>query len=209
MDPAPRPDRDYAPAARRLVATAFVLAVLATLAYWAWHQPFMVYPRTMWEIGRMPPPEELPMPVDGVLVDRVVDTWGAARGRDRRHEGVDIFAARGTPVRSTTRGVVSSVRDSGFGGKQVWVIGPGMERHYYAHLDTWTQGMARGTVIRAGETLGYVGNSGNARGTPPHLHYGIYRPEGAVDPLPRLRASPALPPHGSRPVSETRKPPPS
>ena len=181
--------RDYAPAARRVVATAVVLGMLATLAYWAWHQPFMAYQRTLWEIGRMPAPEALPMPVPAVAVDRVVDTWGAARGSDRSHEGVDIFAPRGTPVLSTTRGVVSSVREAGLGGKQVWVTGPAMERHYYAHLDGWAAGLAAGQVVWAGDTLGYVGDSGNARGTPPHLHYGIYRNEGALDPLPRLRTA--------------------
>ena len=180
--------RDFAPAARRVVATAVVLGMLATLAYWAWHQPFMAYPRTLWEIGRMPAPEALPMPVPAVAVARVVDTWGAARGSDRSHEGVDIFAPRGTPVLSTTRGVVSSVREAGLGGKQVWVTGPAMERHYYAHLDGWAAELAEGQVVWAGDTLGYVGDSGNARGTPTHLHYGIYGNEGALDPLPRLRA---------------------
>lgn len=193
--------RDYAPAARRVVATAAVLGMLATLAYWAWQRPFMAYPRTLWEIGRMPAPAALPMPVPAVAVDRVVDTWGAARGGDRRHEGVDIFAPRGTQVLSTTRGVVSSVRESGLGGRQVWVTGPAMERHYYAHLDGWTEGLAAGQVVWPGDPLGYVGDSGNARGTLPHLHYGIYGKEGALDPLPRLRATvppPALSQQPSR-----------
>ena len=184
---------DYAPAARRVIVAAVVLGMLATLAYWAWHQPFMAYQRTLWQIGRMPAPEELPMPVPAVAVERVVDTWGAARGSDRSHEGVDIFAPRGTPVLSTTRGVVSSVREAGLGGKQVWVTGPAMERHYYAHLDRWADELAAGQVVWAGDTLGYVGNSGNARGTPPHLHYGIYGDAGALDPLPRLRATLPLP----------------
>ena len=186
--------RDYAPAARRVVATAVVMGVLATFAYWAWQQPFMAHPRALWEIGRMPAPAALPMPVPAVAVDRVVDTWGAARGGDRSHEGVDIFAPRGTPVLSTTRGVVSSVRETGLGGKQVWVTGPAMERHYYAHLDGWAEGLAARQVVWPGDTVGYVGDSGNARGTPPHLHYGIYSDEGALDPLPRLRATAPPPP---------------
>ncbi|MBA2238351.1 MAG: M23 family metallopeptidase [Lysobacter sp.] len=189
MEPAPRRAHDYAPAARSLAVTTLVLGVLATLAYWAWHQPFMIYPRTLWEIGRMPPPASLPVPVEGVPVEQVADSWGAARGPSRSHEGIDIFAPRGTPVLSTTRGVVSSVRESGLGGKQVWVLGPGMERHYYAHLDDWAAGLSERQVVRAGDTLGYVGTSGNARGTPPHLHYGIYGSSGAMDPLPRLRAN--------------------
>jgi murein DD-endopeptidase MepM/ murein hydrolase activator NlpD len=66
-----------------------------------------------------------------------------------------------------------------------------MERHYYAHLDDWAEGLADRQVLQAGTTLGYVGDSGNARGTPPHLHYGIYGGQGALDPLPRLRAGAA------------------
>lgn len=189
MKPTPEGRRDYAPAARRLVTTTLVLGVLATVAYWTWHQPFMAYTRTAWEISRLPPPQELPMPVENIGVSQIADSWGAARGTDRSHEGVDIFATRGTPVLSATRGVVSSIRESGLGGKQVWVLGPGMERHYYAHLDDWAEGLGERQVLQPGDVIGYVGTTGNARGTPPHLHYGIYGSQGAIDPLPRLRAS--------------------
>lgn len=72
------------------------------------------------------------------------------------------------------------------GGKVVWVLGPGGQRHYYAHLDAWSV-LRKGERIQAGTILGYVGNSGNARGTPPHLHYGIYTPSGPVNPYPLLR----------------------
>ncbi|MGH8085727.1 MAG: M23 family metallopeptidase [Lysobacter sp.] len=184
----PSASRDYAPLARRLLALVVVLAALATAGWWAWQQPFMAPTRMLWEIARMPPPDSLPVPVRGVDVADLVDTWGAARGGDRRHQGIDIFAARGTPVTSTTRGVVGSVRKSGLGGRQVWVRGPGLENHYYAHLDDWAEGLAAGDVVHPGDVLGYVGDSGNARGTSPHLHYGIYGEGGALDPLPRLRA---------------------
>ena len=103
---------------------------------------------------------------------------------------MDIFAARGTAVLSTTRGIVTRVAERGLGGRQVWVLGPGGEAHYYAHLDDWAPGLRERQLVQAGEVLGYVGNTGNARGTPPHLHYGIYGPGGATDPLPRLRAPP-------------------
>lgn len=180
--------RDYAPAARRLVSTLLLLAALAAAGWWAWQQPFMASTRMLWEISRLPAPISLPMPVHGIAASAIADTWGAARDVDRRHEGVDIFAARGTAVASTTRGVVSSVRERGLGGRQVWVLGPGMERHYYAHLDGWAEGLSKGDVVLPGDLLGFVGDSGNARGTPPHLHYGIYGDGGALDPLPRLRA---------------------
>ncbi len=194
MQPTLGRPRDYAPAARRLVTTSLVLGVLATLAYWSWHQPFMAYTRTLWEISRLLPPRKLPMPVENVAVAQVADSWGAARGTDRSHEGVDIFARRGTAVLSATRGVVSSVRESGLGGKQVWVVGPGMERHYYAHLDEWPEGLRERQVVQAGDVIGYVGTTGNARGTPPHLHYGIYAAEGAINPWPRLKAAEGPPP---------------
>ena len=183
--------RDYAPLARRLLVAALLIAGLAATGWWAWQQPFMAPTRTLWEISRMPPPASLPMPVRGVNVAEVADTWGAERSGDRRHEGVDIFATRGTAVTSTTRGVVGAVREGGLGGRQVWVRGPGLENHYYAHLDGWAEHLSQGDVVLPGDVLGFVGDSGNARGTPTHLHYGIYGEDGALDPMPRLRAGAA------------------
>lgn len=180
--------RDFAPAARRIATGLVVLALLAAGGWWAWQQPFMARARTLYELARMPAPVALPVPVDGVPAARIADTWGAPRGRDRRHQGVDIFAPRGTAVRSTTRGIIASVRDGGLGGRQVWVAGPGRQRHYYAHLDSVAEGLGVGDVVWPGDTLGGVGDSGNARGTPTHLHYGIYGDGGALDPLPLLRA---------------------
>ena len=91
-------------------------------------------------------------------------------------------------MRSATPGVIVSIRDGGLGGRQVWVLGPGRERYYYAHLDDWAPGLREGRSVLPGDLLGFVGTTGNARGTPPHLHYGIYGAEGARDPLPALRA---------------------
>lgn len=180
--------RDYAPAARRWVSTIIVVLVLAGLASWAWRQPFAFRLRTGWELSRMPAASALPVPVDGIEARGIADTFGAPRGRDRQHAGVDIFAARGTPVRSATLGIVVSVRDAGLGGRQVWVMGPGRERYYYAHLEDWFPGLGSGDVVRAGDEIGSVGDSGNASGTPPHLHFGIYGQDGARNPLPLLRA---------------------
>lgn len=172
----------------RLLTWLMVLAAIAVVADWAWRQPFMDRPRTLWELSRLPAPRAVAMPVAGVDARAVADTFGAPRGADRSHEGVDIFASRGTDVVSATLGVVSSVREGGLGGRQVWVLGPGGQRHYYAHLDDWAPGLAAGDVVHPGSVLGRVGDTGNARGTPPHLHYGIYGSGGAIDPLPLLRA---------------------
>lgn len=181
--------RDFAPAARRIAVVASVLALLGVAGWWAWQQPFMARTRTLFELSRMPAPTALPVPVDGVAASRIADTWGAPRGRDRRHQGVDIFAPRGTPVRSTTRGIIASVREGGIGGRQVWIVGPARQRHYYAHLDSVVAGLQAGDVVWPGDMLGGVGDSGNARGTPTHLHYGIYGSGGAFDPLPLLQGS--------------------
>lgn len=186
--PAAETGKDYWPAFRRVVVAVAALALLAMAGWWAWQQPFMAHARTLYEVSRMPPPDALPVPVEGVAASRIADTWGAPRGSDRRHQGVDIFAPRGTVVRSTTRGVVVSVREGGLGGRQVWVLGPARQRHYYAHLDRWADGLAVGDVVWPGDALGGVGDSGNARGTPTHLHYGVYGDGGAIDPLPLLRA---------------------
>ncbi|MCD7099336.1 M23 family metallopeptidase [Stenotrophomonas sp. MMGLT7] len=174
---------------RQALVRLLVLAVLAVAAAWAWKQPWLDRPRMMWTLWRSPPPAALAMPVQGVQAGRVADTFGAPRGSDRQHAGVDIFAPRGTAVVAATSGIVSSIREGGLGGRQVWVLGPALERHYYAHLDDWAPELRVGQVVNPGDRLGSVGDTGNAKGTPPHLHYGIYGSQGAYDPLPLLRNS--------------------
>lgn len=131
-----------------------------------------------------PPPEmmSLPNPVKG---RKFADTWGAARSGGRRHEGVDIFAPKGTPVRSTTDGIVIKRGTNRLGGKVVGIQGPGAW-HYYAHLKKFA-GAKLYKKVRAGEVIGYVGDTGNAKKTPPHLHYGVYTTQyGAVNPYPLI-----------------------
>ncbi|ASK27403.1 M23 family metallopeptidase [Neisseria chenwenguii] len=130
----------------------------------------------------MPEPHSLPNPVPG---QRFADTWNGVRIGGRRHQGVDIFAKRGTPVRSTTSGVVLKVGENRLGGKTVSIWSAGRVVHYYAHLEKYAD-VRRFQWVKRGEVIGYVGDSGNAKGTPPHLHYGIYTPKGAVNPYPLL-----------------------
>ena len=133
------------------------------------------------------PPATFPVPVDGVLPNQLVNTWGAARDGGRRHQGIDIIAPRGTPIRSATEGIIESKGMRGLGGLVVTVIGPGGYRHYYAHLED-VGAQAVGEWVHAGEIIGTVGNSGNAAVSVPHLHYGIYTPGGkAVNPYTFLR----------------------
>ena len=130
---------------------------------------------------------ELPVPVYGVSLTQIADTWGAARSEDRTHEGVDIFAERGTPVFSSTQGYVTRVGFGERGGNFVFVSGPGNVRYYYAHLDRIADGMRVGTPVTTDTVLGFVGTTGNAETTPPHLHMGMYqRPGGAMNPYPLL-----------------------
>ena len=128
---------------------------------------------------------QLGFPVEGRGMGSIQSVFGAERdGGRRQHHGVDIFAPRGTPVLSASDGRVSRVRETRLGGKVVWVRVPAHEASlYYAHLDS--QHVSNGQVVERGDTVGFVGNSGNARATPPHLHFGLYR-RGPVDPYPFL-----------------------
>lgn len=169
-----------------LLRVVIALAVVGVLAYLA--APWIddaIYVARLLTAER---PSRLPLPVAGVSLRAVRDSWGDPRPGDRRHEGVDIFARRGTPVVSTTRGLISSIGENRLGGTVVWVMGPGGDLHYYAHLDRVADIEPRQRV-EAGDVIGYVGNSGNAAATAPHLHYGIYRrPGGAINPYPLLTA---------------------
>jgi murein DD-endopeptidase MepM/ murein hydrolase activator NlpD len=132
------------------------------------------------------PDETLAMPVKGVSRRQIADTFGAERTGGRSHSGQDIFARRGTPVYSATEGVVLRVGENDLGGKVVFVYGAGGRRYYYAHLDDFAPELAAGDVVTTETLLGYVGTTGNAKGTPPHLHFGLYGAGGAIDPLPLL-----------------------
>lgn len=137
----------------------------------------------------------LVMPVQNAAIRDIGSGFGAPRdGGSRSHHGVDIFAKRGTPLIAVTDGRVRT-GTSGIGGNHIWlsggVFGIGSARYYYAHLDSFN--VESGDSVNKGDVIGYVGNTGNARTTPPHLHFGIYAAGGPVDPAPFLRALPALP----------------
>ena len=160
-------------------------AVLADVARPALERAWFVY-----TLATDAPPPRLPNPVRDRHTPNIANSWGAARSGGRRHEGIDIFAPKDTPVVSTTRGIVTRVGTNKLGGQVVTVLGPGLEWHYYAHLDRFGA-LREGDIVNAGDVLGYVGNTGNARGTPYHLHYGIYRHGAAENPYLRLAATKA------------------
>ena len=124
-------------------------------------------------------------------------TWGARRGWGgrRMHEGTDLFASYGVPVRSVTYGVIEMKGWNEFGGWRVGIRDAHNVYHYYAHLSGFEKGIEEGQVVEPGTVVGYVGSSGYGKeGTsgkfPPHLHYGMYkfdgRSEWAFDPYPSL-----------------------
>jgi murein DD-endopeptidase MepM/ murein hydrolase activator NlpD len=137
------------------------------------------------------PDRELALPVEGVRAKQIKDSWHAPRSGGRLHEGQDIFARRGAAVRSATEGYVVRVGESPLGGNTVFVLGAGGRSYYYAHLDSYAPGLAVGDYVTLETVLGYVGATGNAAGTPPHLHFGVYTPSGAIDPLPLLADRPS------------------
>lgn len=133
----------------------------------------------------------LDFPVSGYDTTAIRSRYGDARdGGRRRHEGLDIFARRGTPVLAAADGYVRSTRPNNLGGNVIWLRDDLERTHYYAHLDSVA--VFRGLVVQAGDTIGFVGNSGNARTTPPHLHFGVYQ-RGSFDPYPALYRLPAVP----------------
>lgn len=170
----------------RVLIRYFFLAVFLS-ALFAIFAPYVENALYAMRLAAMPVPTVYLIPVDNVKVASLQDSWHAPRdGGRRRHEGIDIFAPRGTAVRSTTEGIVLRIEQTRLGGRVIWILGPGGQRHYYAHLDRFA-GVFPGMRVDAGTIIGYVGNSGNAAGTPPHLHYGLYTTTGPINPHPLLR----------------------
>jgi murein DD-endopeptidase MepM/ murein hydrolase activator NlpD len=130
-------------------------------------------------------------PVAGASNRSIGSFYGADRdGGRRRHEGLDIFAPKGTPVVAPIDGYVNRVGTNNLGGKVVWMRDHDRGHSYYfAHLDE--QLVQSGMRVKQGDTLGLVGNTGNARTTPPHLHFGIYQ-RGSKDPIHYVRTLEAM-----------------
>ena len=146
------------------------------------------------------PDKQIAMPLKDVSKSQIANTWHAARGTDRLHEGQDIFAPQGTPVLSATEGYVANIGANNLGGQTVSVVGAGGRTYYYAHLDSYAPNIAEGDFVTTQTVLGYVGTTGNAAGTPPHLHFGVYSPAGAVNPLPLLSDRPKE----KKPIAKTK-----
>ncbi len=124
-------------------------------------------------------------PVPGA---RFINDWGFPRSGGRTHKGTDMFASRGTPVLATGSGTVT-IKTNSLGGIVAY-LRTGSAMYYYAHLDGYAAGISNGTQVSTGTVIGYVGNTGNAIGASPHLHFQIHPGGGSpVNPFPTLRAS--------------------
>lgn len=137
-----------------------------------------------------------PLPLGNLYSYR--STWGTGRswGGARIHEGTDLFAPQGVPVRSTCYGIIETKGWNRYGGWRIGIRDIENRYHYYAHLSGYNKSISRGDIVTPGQIIGWVGSSGYGNpGTqgkfPPHLHYGIYRDRGitewAFDPFPLLK----------------------
>jgi murein DD-endopeptidase MepM/ murein hydrolase activator NlpD len=120
---------------------------------------------------------DLLIPVEGVDEDDLRDTFHDKRGGGRLHEALDIMAPRHTPVLAVEDGTIAKLFNSqGGGGITIYQFDPSVQyAYYYAHLDRYESGLREGQAVRRGQTIGYVGSTGNASASAPHLHFGIFR----------------------------------
>ncbi len=138
----------------------------------------------------------LELPVEGIKPSELHDTFSDSRALGRPHEAIDIMAPKGTPVLAVEDGKVAKLFKSVAGGITIYQFDPsGMFAYYYAHLDSYASGLREGQTVRRGQTIGYVGSTGNASENAPHLHFAIFRltPEhqwwkgDAINPYPVLK----------------------
>ena len=120
--------------------------------------------------------KHLLVPVQGMRADQLRNTFEDARGQGRIHEAMDIMAPRGTPVLAVEDGRVVKLFTSKQGGLTVYQFDPTeVYAYYYAHLDSYAEGLQEGSWMRRGQLIGYVGSTGNASPAGPHLHFAIFR----------------------------------
>ena len=121
------------------------------------------------------------IPVAGATLSQLHDTFDEGRDGGRVHRALDIMAPRGTPVLSADSGRILRISTGALGGNTIYATDPlGRVVYYYAHLDGYQPGLAQGALLARGDTLGFVGTTGNAPKDSPHLHFQVMRmpPDG-------------------------------
>ena len=137
---------------------------------------------------------EVVFPIVGAYEFPLINSWGYPRAPGtidaHWHEGIDIFAPTGSPLVAAEAGEITDIGFGTLGGLKIWIMGESGTRWYYAHLDAFNPKLVEGDFVNAGDLIGYVGASGNAVGTPPHLHLQIHPDSGRpVNPYPILQAA--------------------
>lgn len=118
------------------------------------------------------------------------DTWGAPRSGGRRHKGTDVFSYHGAPVYAFTAGRIQRTSSSRLGGLGLYLFGDDGNLYYYSHLDRIADGIRIGQRVQAGELVAHNGDTGNARGGAPHVHYQMHPGGGGpVNPYAWLAAA--------------------
>ena len=120
--------------------------------------------------------KRLAVPVAGIDASTLRSTFREARGAGRQHEAMDILAPRGTPVFASDDGKIAKLFTSAAGGLTIYQFDPHEQYcYYYAHLDSYAAGLTEGQTVKRGQTVGYVGTTGNAPPGTPHLHFAIFK----------------------------------
>lgn len=126
-------------------------------------------------LAAVPAADQLLIPVEGIPASALKDTFNDARGAERRHEAIDILAPKGTQVFAVADGKIAKLFNSKPGGLTVYQFDTTEKfAYYYAHLDQYAANVKEGMTLKRGDLVGYVGSSGNADPTAPHLHFAIF-----------------------------------
>jgi murein DD-endopeptidase MepM/ murein hydrolase activator NlpD len=193
-----------------MLVAGWIVGALVVFAFGA-HHARAVTPAVVIEAPQMPatPEGDVLIPVAGVRAAQLRDTFTQARSGGRVHDAIDILAPRGTAVLAAVDGTIRKLFTSRAGGLTIYEFDDAQAKvYYYAHLDSYAS-FAEGARVRRGDVIGYVGTTGNAPASTPHLHFAIaevppsksWSGGRAINPYPILtRRASAPPPQFSMPV---------
>lgn len=132
-------------------------------------------PLPMSGVSTPPSGSALSIPVLGVRRDQLMDTFTDARSEGRSHDAIDIMAPEGTPVVAVADGTIAKLFESERGGLTIYQFEPdGRLSYYYAHLQSYAEGLKDGQTVKRGQVIGFVGYTGNANPAGPHLHFAVF-----------------------------------